>query len=968
MNEPFNWHQPAGAPALIVKTRGTEQTLQAGLSYRVGRNPESDIVLDDPRVSWDHAVLQADGGAWFVEDRGSRNGTFADTRRIGRLEITGDCTLRFGDAADGPAVFCALSRPAQPVTPGQPVTPSKPGSSFSWSRVDVRPTAVMRAPVRTLRIGRADDNDIVLADLSVSRYHAQLRNLGGRYEIVDLGSHNGTFLNGEPVVSRATVTEQDIVGIGAATFRLVGDELREFIDKGDVSLVAQGLTVRMGSQVLLHQVSFPIGERSLVAVIGPSGAGKTTLLRALTGIQPANEGAVLYDNRDLYSHYAELRHRIGLVPQEDVIYDQLTPRRSLDYAAELRFPGDTSPEERHNRVQEVIDELKLMHTTKQQPEPAADTQAASLSGGQKKRVSIAVELLTKPSVLFLDEPTSSLDVELKEDVVDSMRELAKDGRTVIMVTHDLEYLDKCDRVLVLMPGGKMAFYGPSDDGLRYFGKTRWVEVYRAFRNEPERDWAGDFRRSPDYQQYVAIGLTGPSPESARTLTKPPPAPRSRLAQLSILSRRYAALIAADRSQLILLLALPILLGGLVRLNATGPGLGGHDNAKAETTLLFLVIIASLTGGFSSVRELIKEREMFRRERMAGLSAGAYLLSKVVVLGFIAALQAAVLVLVGVAGARSSVHGALLPVLPELILGVAALSVSSMALGLVVSAWVRSSEQTLVVLILLLMAQVMLSGGVLALGAGLKQLSYLAPARWGLASVASTVNLNVISPPGSTTDPLWAHKPSAWLLTIVMQVVLTAVFTLIALWRLIRISPGRARRPSHPRLPRRRAARASVRLDQKSLFRTGPAVTVRRDLTATRGEPGRAAAPFSPSRTPPGPGGSSPVRRPRPPARPTTPGCPATEPSGRSRCARAPGRRSTAAPAPARHGTRLSSRPAAPGRPGSARSRPGRPAARRRRAVRWPGLGTGSWCRTAARRPFPTAPRWRRSRGCPPAPR
>jgi hypothetical protein len=380
-----------------------------------------------------------------------------------------------------------------------------------------------------------------------------------------------------------------------------------------------------------------------------------------------------------------------------------------------------------------------------------------------------------------------------------------------MVTHDLEYLNKCDRVLVLMPGGKMAFYGPSDDGLRYFEKARWVEVYRAFRNEPERDWAGDFRRSSAYQQYVAIGLTGPTPETGRTLTKPPPAPRSRLAQLSILSRRYAALIAADRSQLIWLLALPVLLGGLVRLNALGAGLGGHDNGKAETTLLFLVIIASLTGGFSSVRELIKEREMFRRERMAGLSAGAYLLSKVVVLGLIAALQAAVLVLVGVAGARSSAHGAFLPVpLLELILGVVALSISSMALGLVVSAWVRSSEQTLIVLVLLLMAQVMLSGGVLALVAGLKQLSYLAPARWGFAAVASTVNLNAISPPGSITDPLWAHKPSAWLLAIGMQVVLVAVFTLVALTRLIQISPGRARRPSHPRLWRWRTTRGSVR--------------------------------------------------------------------------------------------------------------------------------------------------------------
>ena len=597
MNEPFTWWRPAGDPVLVVDIGGDKRTLSAGSSYRVGRNPQSDIVITDSRVSWDHAVLQLERGAWFIEDCRSTNGTFAASRKIGRLEITGDCTFRFGNSADGPAMFCSLSRPGAPSpppsrvpgpsgngkpgpsgngkpgpsgngkpspspveTPGPLRKPAPDGDSFHWSRVDVRPTSVVRAPVRTLRIGRAPDNDIVVADLSVSRHHAELRNTGGRYEIVDLGSHNGTFLNGSQIVSRALVTEQDIVGIGQATFRLVGDELREFLDQGDVSLIAQDLTVRLGRKVLLDRVSFPIGERSLVAVIGPSGAGKTTLLRALTGLRPASEGAVLYDNRDLYSHYAELRHRIGLVPQEDVIYQQLTPRRFLGYAAELRFPGDTSSEERNNRVQEVIDELKLMHTTKEQPGAAADMQAAALSGGQKKRVSIALELLTKPSVLFLDEPTSSLDVELKEDVVDSLRELAEEGRTVIMVTHDLEYLDKCDRVLVLMPGGKMAFYGPSEEGLRYFEKTRWVEVYRAFRNEPERDWAGDFRRSSCYQKYVAKGLTGRAPESGRSIVKPPSAPRTRLAQLAILCRRYAALISADRSFLAWTLALPILLG------------------------------------------------------------------------------------------------------------------------------------------------------------------------------------------------------------------------------------------------------------------------------------------------------------------------------------------------------------------------------------------------------------------------
>jgi ABC-type multidrug transport system ATPase subunit/pSer/pThr/pTyr-binding forkhead associated (FHA) protein len=781
---------------LVVEIHGTEKTLRPGPSYRVGRDPLSDIVIDDIQVSWNHAVLRTQGGAWFAEDCGSTNGTFVASRKIDRFEITDDCVLHFGSRDGDPAMSCSLYRLGR----------------SDWPSVDRRPSAVMRAPARALRIGRAEDNDIVLADLSVSRHHAELRNTGdGRYAIVDLDSSNGTFLNGARVILTSPVTEQDIIGIGPATFRLVGGELRQFIDSGDVSLIAQDLTVRgPGGKVLLDRVSFPISERSLVAVIGPSGAGKTTLLRALTGMAPATEGAVLYDHRDLYSHYAELRHRIGLVPQEDVIYPHLTPRRALGYAAELRFPGDTSDKERSVRVQEVLDELKLNQTTKDRPEPTADTPAAALSGGEKKRVNIALELLTKPSVLFLDEPTSSLDVELKEDVVDSMKELAKDGRTIIMVTHDLEYLDQCDRVLVLKPGGQMVFYGPSDEGLRHFGKSRWVEVYRALRAEPERDWAGEFERSSCYLQYVASGLTGQVPDSARGPAEPPPAPRSRLAQLAILCRRYTALIAADRGFLISLAVVPIVFGALVRLLAGRQGLVGARNVNAETTLLFLALIAVLGGAAGSVRELIKERAMYVRERTAGLSAGAYLLSKVTVLGLITGLQAAVLVLIGVGGVPLPHRGAYLPSpLVEILLAVVVLAIASMTVGLAVSAFVDSSEKTMQALVLIAIAQVMLSGGVLALGAGLRQLAYLAPARWGFGATASTVNLNaILLGSGKPADPLWDHRPSAWLLAMGVQVLLVVVFTLIAWWRLLRIGPGRTRpligfrvrRPSRRRQP------------------------------------------------------------------------------------------------------------------------------------------------------------------------
>ena len=771
---------PPDAPALVVKTQGTDQTLRAGSEYRVGRDPASDIVISDSRVSWQHAVLRVDGQAWIVEDTGSTNGTFLGTRRIGRVEVAQSAVLRLGHPEDGPVMMLALAHPdgARPPT-GQ-------------SSVDRRPTAVMRAPARVMRIGRDPGNDLVIPDLSVSREHAELRNTGGgRYEIVDLGSHNGTFINGRRV-DRAPITEQDLIGIGRASFRLVGEELREFIDEGDVSLVAQDITVRLpGGKVLLDHVSFPIGERSLVGVIGPSGAGKSTLLGAHTGMRPATEGAVLYDNRDLYTHYAELRHRIGLVPQENILHTQLRPRRALRYAAELRFPGDTSAAERNRRVDEVIDELAL---TKH-----CNTRTGSMSGGQQKRVNVALELLTKPSLLFLDEPTSGLDPGLDKSVMELMSGLAKDGRTVIIVTHSVDNLDVCDRLLVLVPGGRVAFYGPPADGLKYFGKTRWAEVFQAFEAEADRDWVGDFKRSPYYAENVAGGLAKQLPDSERESPGRPPAPRGFFAQVSTLCRRYLSVIASDRSYLAILAVLPIVIGGLLRAVPAPEGLTGSPgtNADASTLLLVLIIGACFIGAANSVRELVKERPIYARERAAGLSSGTYLFSKIIVLGVISGLQALLLVVLGLLGRPMPAHGVVLgSAFAEIILAIVFLSLASMALGLLISSIVSTSEKAMPLLVLLAIAQVILSGGVLPLNGkvGLDQLSWLAPARWGYGASASTTNLSVISPASNgPADPLWQHKPSIWFLDMGLQVVLGVVFVLVAWRRLVGLSPGRKRR-------------------------------------------------------------------------------------------------------------------------------------------------------------------------------
>ena len=213
-----------------------------------------------------------------------------------------------------------------------------------------------------------------------------------------------------------------------------------------------------------------MAEKSLLAVVGPSGSGKSTLLKALTGYRPADQGTVLYDGRDLYRDFAELRQRIGLVPQDDILHKQLTVRSALTYAAELRFPAG-------HREGRAPGPDRRGAPRAQASSSAAKKPIHSLSGGQRKRVSVALELLTKPSLIFLDEPTSGLDPGMDREVMQLLRGLADDGRTVLVVTHSVLSLDVCDQLLVLAPGGTIAYFGPPEEALAFFGYEHWPEVF-----------------------------------------------------------------------------------------------------------------------------------------------------------------------------------------------------------------------------------------------------------------------------------------------------------------------------------------------------------------------------------------------------------------------------------------------------------------------------------------------------------
>ncbi|MEV7282545.1 FHA domain-containing protein [Streptomyces sp. NPDC093111] len=774
------------APELVLEIGGDATVMNPSRVYRIGRDPTSDFVLADARTSWHHAVLRAADGHWTVEDEDSTNGTFADDRRVHLSSVGPGTVIRFGHPSDGPVALLTAPAPPQPPA-ARPSSVSYPARTGTFRQ----PTSVRPLPTRSVRIGRAPDNDLVVDDLTVSRRHAELQAApDGTYWIQDLGSHNGTFLNGSPV-DRARVTAEDIVGIGHRAFCLIGADLVEFTDNGEVSLDVTRLavTVDHGRKTLLDDVSFPVGQKCLLAVVGPSGAGKSTLLGALTGQRPADRGTVLYDGRDLYRDYAELRQRIGLVPQDDILHLQLTVRRALSYAAELRFPEDTAAEERRARVDEVIGELGLVER--------AGQPIHSLSGGQRKRVSVALELLTKPSLLFLDEPTSGLDPGMDRSVMHMLRGLADDGRTVIVVTHSVLSLDVCDRLLVLAPGGRVAYYGPPDETLGFFGFDQWPEAFEAFENDRERDWAGQYRASRFHRQYIDEAMVRPGPAAPgapAVAPAPPPKAQSWWSQLRTLVRRYTSALSADRTFLAIMIALPFVMGAMARALSEG-SLGPESTLNV---LLILCVGGVLTGAANAVRELVKERTIYRRERAVGLSRSAYLMSKVVVLGVITIVQAVVLTLVALIGVPLNVpdgKGVLMPPLVELTLAVALLAFTAMMLGLFVSALVRKEEVTMPLLVLLAIVQVVFCGALLNVRGTpvLEQLAWLVPSRWAFAAMGATIDIGAVAPSEKTADPLMDHTVGAWLFDMGMLVVLCVVLGFVVARLLRRHEPVVMRR-------------------------------------------------------------------------------------------------------------------------------------------------------------------------------
>jgi ABC transport system ATP-binding/permease protein len=590
----------------------------------------------------------------------------------------------------------------------------------------------------------------------------------------------------------------EAVGAGHVPLHLIGDRFSECTNGTDTSFRVTDLVVlTKNGRRLLDRVGFVLGERNLLAVVGPSGAGKSTLLGALTGFRPADTGTVDYAGCNLYHTYDELRCRIGLVPQEDILHPQLTVRTALRYAARLRFPAEATAAERERRIDEVLAQLGLDATV-------AAQRISTLSGGQRKRTSLALELLTRPSLLFLDEPTTGLDPGHRKEVMQRLRELADEGRTVVTVTHDENSLDICDRLLVLARGGRLAYFGPPSEALRYFGQKDFPDLFLLLDREEHTDWSARFASSPEAARYLAPPRPPRQPPARIPTARP--RQRSSSSQFRVLCRRNLSVIGADRQYTAFLLAMPLVLSMFAHILPGEAGLSWMRKAAspmspgAPQQLLLVLIVSGAFAGFAAAfRELVKERAIYRREQAFGLSRGAYLGSKLVVLGGIAALQGLVVGMLGTAGKPGPDDSVLLwSGRAEVVLALVAVTIAMMALGLLVSAVIGNADRGMPLLVVALMLQLVLCGGLFPLHDRqlLAELSWLVPARWAFAMGAATGQY----PPSGTPpppapapvqfDPLWKHTAETWVVDLVALTALTVLFVLATAVALRRLEPRR----------------------------------------------------------------------------------------------------------------------------------------------------------------------------------
>ena len=747
----------------------------------LGRDTNCDVRFEPSAVmvSRRHADIRRANDGFSIYDNGSFNGTLINGQRIsGAVKIYHDDEIQLG--IGGPIL---RFKHASQISPKQSNSITAP-PNFPEMRTDIgsktmainlatlsgsdrrtesaKPQLLMSlifGGSNELTVGRDEHNDIRLDGLQISNRHAKLVRTNSGISVEDLGSTNGVYINGKKI-SRQIIGAEDSLQIGTFLIRVDGaGNVNVFDTRAKTRIDAVNLTKTVknragGGQIkLLDDVSLSIAPNEFVGLLGPSGAGKSTLMDAMNGMRSASSGSVLINNLDLYQNLGALKQSIGYVPQDDIIHRELTVERTLYYVAKLRLSRDVSAKEIRQIIDEVLDVTGLSERRK--------VPISQLSGGQRKRVSIAVELITKPSIIFLDEPTSGLDPATEEKIMKLFRQIAESGRTVILTTHAMENVKLFDKIVVLMRG-KLAFYGAPDEALKYLNANSFKELYDKLEAPVEaqiaqhgetgrakiteqtaQDWKQKFTRTPQYRQNVEEPLKKIGKVASQSAKN-----KNRLGvfgavrQFLTLSRRYAEVLFKDKLTLfILLIQAPII--ALMTFLVMG------KNDPRDFVYFMLSLIAVWFGTSIAAREIVRESAVYRRERMVNLGILPYLGSKFFVLGIIVGGQCLLLFvplkifdLLGVMPMPGEFFG--IPQLWTMFLTAAV----GIALGLLVSALVKTSEMATSLVPLILIPQILFAGLVGVPGGINKVVGLTMPAAWSFDTMKRFSTLDTLEEEGA----------------------------------------------------------------------------------------------------------------------------------------------------------------------------------------------------------------------------
>lgn len=715
-----------------------------------GRSEDNDIVISSPLVSSHHGYFNINNDQLFIFDKRSKNGFV-----INNFKKSNGSLLKDGDAIK-------IDNPLQPLNDGIIMMLTIGNEKNSWKEFNLDGK-------KSITIGRSNNNDIVLNHVSISSKHAKLiRNKDG-YVISSYDSKSGIILNNFVLTGQKLLKDKDVIVIN--NIKLIYNKKKIIYQTSaqnvrlDAIDIVKTVKVKGKKKNISQHINFSASSGEFIAFVGGSGTGKSTFLKCISGITKPTSGKVLINNSDLFNNYDILKNLIGYVPQDDIVFNDLTLIDMLKYAANLRMPDDSSKKEKEKRIEEVLKIVEL--STKK------DVMIRNLSGGQRKRACIAVELIADPKIFFLDEPTSGLDPGTERNVMKTLRKMANSGKTIILVTHNTLNLHLCDKVVFFGRDGKLCFDGKPEEALKFFGVDDFTDVYNMI-DENLDEWHEKFNTSK-HKKEIEI-------QAEQTVSTSKKKSKSFFNQFLTLLKRRLKTLFNNKQQLLLLLGQAPIIGFFMTLVVTDNLFYSYEETKS---FLFGLSIASIwLGLLNAIQEICKEKVILKKEFMADLRLSAYISSKVVYLMLAGLIQAILLIAAFAIVVDVPQMGIVFNWFIEMTFISFITIISASSLGLLVSIIAKDSSVATIMPALLVVPQLLFSGIIFPLEGVVEKISNVILGRWSVEAFGTTNDLNSLISVVQETIPGYIRESESYYTFTVEH--LTNDITIIAIMSVVLI--------------------------------------------------------------------------------------------------------------------------------------------------------------------------------------